>query len=132
MKKKLDVLPTDLDEAIFFLNKFYVDSLDEISYMTEDDFMSSAHFGAGMFIRNSWQLWWYEDHKFDSWSKTKPKLNAWFNSLGIYHADDMSSILLVCFYRNIMNRPYNVEEQVDYYKEYWKAEGFEEGIYKNK
>ena len=44
---------------------------------------------------------------------------------GVYSAtatdvDDMSSIIITSYYRYLNNLPINLNEQVEYYKEYWK------------
>lgn len=121
-------LPKTLEESLEILIDFYKESLDEIKRMTEDEFIGSSHHGAGQFTRNEWFLWWYPTHTFDVWPKEQPSLNKWFESIGIVHADDMSGILLTCLYRKLHNIPYGINEQVEYYKKHWRAEGFPDGI----
>ena len=124
----INALPSTLDEAIETLLAFYEKAIPEISEMTLEKFRASSHFGAGMFIRNSWYLWWYEGHKYGSWPDTQPPLNTWFKTIGIVHADDMSGILMECIYKKIHNLPYDLESQVAHYQAHWKSYGFEDGI----
>ena len=63
------------------------------SSKNEKDFVASCHSSAGMFIRNQWQLWWNKEAEIKQWNKKQPKLNAWFETIGISHADDISSII---------------------------------------
>jgi len=129
--KHLHGLPNNLDEAIDDLITFYEKDLPLIIEMTEDTFSSSSHFGAGMFIRNSWFLWHQEPNtKYPSWPNTRPPLVKFFNDLGIFHADDMSAIILVSTYRKVHNLPIDLEGQIEHYKEFWKKQGFKDGIYK--
>lgn len=131
MEELKEELPISLEDAIEKLKEFYKKYLSEIKNMKEDDFKYSSHFWSGMYIRNSWQLWWSEGHQFLEWSNEIPPLNKWFNSIDIYHADDMSAILLTCLYRNLNDIPYDLDNQVKFYKNHWKNEGFKDGIYKN-
>lgn len=126
---EISVLPDTLEEAIDLLKTFYKEEIPEILGMTESDFVVGSHHAGGQFIRNQWQLWWHEGHGYPGWSGKKPKLNAWFNGLGITHADDMSSIIMTCLYRNLKGQEYEVDKQVEKYKEFWKGEGFRDGIY---
>jgi len=129
---ELDILPQDLEEAIEILKTFYGElQLDKIKLLSEKDYVNSVHFHHGMFIRNSWQLWWYFGHPYEGWSKTQPKLNKWFNEIEITHADDMSSIILTCLYRNLKGKPYNIEKQVAKYHKHWKKNGYPDGIPKH-
>jgi hypothetical protein len=125
-------LPKDLDEAIETMKEFYGGSLiDAFMKMTEEEFRSSTHFGAGMFIRNSWYLWWNEDHTYKEWPKSIPPLVQWFREHDIYHADDMSSIIITSTYRNRAQKPLLLEQQIEVYKAHWKKHGFPDGIPKS-
>jgi hypothetical protein len=101
-------IPKNLEQAIEFLT-----NEDNINYAKEeckdeDDFVTSLHFGVGMNLRNNWGLW------------TGSELQTWFKEKGIHHADDMSSIIFTSFYRTIMNKPIDLDEQIKYYRDYWE------------
>jgi len=117
---EIKALPESLDQALTMLELFFQKDLEEIKNMSEEKFTSSTHFFSGMYIRNEWQLWWHEDHGYDGWSKDLPKLNAWFRSIGIYHADDMSAMLITTLHRKLSNKPYDIEKQVEKYHKHWK------------
>jgi hypothetical protein len=51
-------------------------------------------------------------------------LNQWFNLIGISHADDMSSIISASFHRKLNGKPILLEQQVKFYQNYWKKNGF--------
>lgn len=125
---EIKVLPDNIDEAVDILKVFFSESIDEIRSMSEKQFRTSSHFGAGMFIRNSWFLWWYKGHGYAEWPTDMPKLNEWFNSIGIVHADDMSSIVLTCLHRNITGVDYGIADQVERYKKHWREQGYPDGI----
>ncbi len=116
---EIDILPTTLEEAFEILKTFYKKDLVQIESLDEKDFVASAHFGAGMFLRNSWCLWWSKDHKYAEWPKEEPKLNAWFKTLRIWHADDMSSIILTSFHRHLKGVDLKLEEQAQKYISHW-------------
>lgn len=130
----MNTFPENLEEAIDTLKGFLVyneKQLKDISQMDEEEFLTSSHFRTGMFIRNSWNLWWFENHNYTSWPKEKPKLVDFFNKLDIYHADDMSSIILTSLYRTLSNKDIKLEKQIKEYKDFWKMQGFEDGIPKH-
>src|SRR5690606_8175335 len=66
------------------------------------------HMTIGMWIRNSWIHHGNEN------------LTKEFHKLGIYHPDDMSGIILTATHRKMNNKPLKIDEQVQYYKDYWK------------
>ncbi|MNR25193.1 hypothetical protein D3C85_1423280 [compost metagenome] len=76
--------------------------------MTEDQFNLSSHFGMGTWIRNNWRLW------------GSGKFSKYFNSIGIFHPDDMSCIILTSYYRYLKGQDLGLDKQVKYYQEYWK------------
>jgi len=107
--KKENYKPVNLEEAVEQLKIIHHDSTKQkILAMTEDEFMAGAHMGLGMWMRNNWGLW-----------KGK-ELVDYFNSIGIYHPDDMSGIILTSYYRELHRQEWKVDEQVKYYQDYWK------------
>lgn len=72
------------------------------------------HFTLGMWLRNNWGLW-----------KGGNDLTDYFNSIGIYHADDMSALILFCYVKMLRGDEFNFEEQVNKYINYWKAKGID-------
>src|SRR5687767_14343986 len=77
-RKELRYKPINLNEAVEQLKKLHHDTTKQkIRSMNEDEFMGHTHFGFGMWIRNYWGLWKGKD------------LADYFNSIGIFHPDDM-------------------------------------------
>lgn len=102
--------PKNLDEAVLQLSKILHDTTKQkIFVMTEEQFLGESHRGLGMWIRNSWALW------------KGGKLSKYFNSIGIFHPDDMSGIILRSYYRQLHREDWELEKQVKYYQEGWKA-----------
>jgi len=117
MKNNLGVIiPKNLDEC-FDQMKLGSSNKDlcEFAAQKEDPVTASLHFTYGMAMRNNWGLW------------GKNKLTKYFNSIGIYHADDMSGILLTSFHRHLNNKDIKLDEQVKWYQDYWKSIGFKDG-----
>jgi glutathione peroxidase-family protein len=81
--------------------------LNEIRLKSEKD-MILYHHGFGTWLRNYWGLW------------AGSRLAQYFNQIGIHHPDDMSGIILTSFWRHLHSQPIKLEEQVEYYKEYWR------------
>jgi hypothetical protein len=61
-----------------------------------------------MWIRNNWRLW------------GGSRLSKYFNDLGIFHPDDMSGIILNSYHRFLLGQDIKLDDQIDYYKDYWK------------
>jgi len=101
--------PVDLEDAVRHMDKLTDDSTKIwIRSLEEDEYVGQVHFSQGMWIRNNWHLW------------KGGELAKYFNSIGIVHPDDMSGIIFSCFYRELNGLPWNVDEQVTYYQNYWK------------
>ena len=106
-KEEMKYKPINLEEAVIQLAKILPDTTQqEIISMTEDEFLAGSHFGLGMWIRNNW-------------IRGGSKLAPDFNSKGIFHSDDMSSIILTCYYRQLHNQDWDLEEQIKLYIDYW-------------
>lgn len=104
----------NLDECIEWLKSVVVD-FREFASLNENEALGMAHHGLGTWIRNTLGLWADLEKKPD---KRKP-IVQWFNKIGIFHPDDISSIILTSFHRHLNKINLNVEEQVREYIEYW-------------
>ncbi|MDN5213033.1 hypothetical protein QQ020_13280 [Fulvivirgaceae bacterium BMA12] len=105
-----DYIPKDLNDAISYLDCNWPDNdKEEFKSKNEDDAVAELHFGTGRAIRNNWDLW----------SKRKNSLVKYFNKHGIFHPDDISSIILTSFHRKLNNNPIDLDSQVKSYKDYW-------------
>lgn len=80
---------------------------------TKEEKIIRYHHGFGTGLRNSWGLW------------SGSRLKKYFNSLGIYHADDMSGIIIKSFWRHLNNQPIRLKEQIKRYQKCWEEEGID-------
>jgi hypothetical protein len=120
--------PKNLDDAITLIAATLpVTEVAKIANLSEREFMSMTHHGLGQHLRNSWLLWWYPENSILNWPQTCPDIVKFFNEKGIYHGDDISSIILTSFYRKFQNRDIDLDGQVRYFIDYWKKEGFPDG-----
>lgn len=105
--------PGNLDEAIVAVG-YIINTEDEELFQewSEAEFVARTHHNLGQLLRNNWGLW-----------DEKSKLAKWFKAIGIWHADDMSGIILTSYYRNKHHLLIKLEQQVQNYINYWKAEG---------
>ena len=71
-------------------------------------FCSLDHFSLGMWMRNNWGLW------------QKGPLAKYFNELGIYHPDDMSSIIMDSYIAKLRGERYDIDEAISTYHRYWQ------------
>lgn len=98
--------PKNLDEALTYLDGKI--SPEDRKYLQSGPDMSEFHHTVGRNMRNEWGLW------------SGGPLKNWFKSIGIYHPDDMSGIILKAFKRKIMNQPYDLKSDVKHYQDFWK------------
>lgn len=98
-------IPKNLDEALEMLDN--EENRKFAKEHQENDFLCELHFSIGMKLRNDWELW------------HGSTLAKWFNEKGIYHADDMSSIILLAYYRKVNGEDIKLDKQIKEYRDYW-------------
>jgi len=64
--------------------------------------------GLDRWIRNTLNLWY------------GGPVAKYFNGIGIYHADDMSSIILTSMHRKLNNKDFELEAQIKFFRDYWQ------------
>jgi hypothetical protein len=82
-----------------------------IACLPEGTVRETLHYSFGTWIRNVWGLW------------DATPLRFHFLERGVLHPDDMSSIILTSYYRKLTGKPLNVQQQIDYFYNYWLAQG---------
>lgn len=98
----------NLNEAVEELKRILSeDELNAIKLLKEK-VLFLLHHSLGRNIRNNFGLWG------DS------ELRKYFISIGVKHPDDMSSIIIKSLWRKLNNIPISLEEEVNFYKKYWK------------
>ena len=101
-------IPENLEDSFKELDSMLSpDLIDELKNCTKKQ-MIRHHFGLGRWMRNNWGLW------------SKSRLTRYFNNLGVYHADDMSGIILNSYKRYLNKQPIQLDEQIEYYKRFWE------------
>lgn len=102
-------VPVNLEDALNYLECSW-SKTDKDTFKNKDEFTATIelHRGYGMGLRNSWGLW-----------RGKNKISKYFRSLGIFHPDDISNIILVSFHRKLNNKDIHIQEQIQRYKDYW-------------
>jgi len=106
-------IPKELKFSFEYLNENWDSKEIEIfKNISENDSTTprNYHFGIGMYLRNNL----LRDHE------KSENLTTFFDSIGIHHYDDMSSIILTSYHRNLNKENIELQSQVDKYVEYWK------------
>ena len=102
-------IPIDLNDCLKQLDFMFADSIKaKIKTLTEEEFSGKYHLGFGMWMRNNWGLW------------KGSRLSKYFNSIGIYHPDDMTGIIFDSYHRQLAGHEIKLAEQVKYYQDYWE------------
>ena len=103
-------IPKDLDDALTYLDCIWSKADKDIfKEKPETEAVLELHFGTGMSIRNAWGLWGSEKY-----------IANYFRTLGIFHPDDMSAIILTSFHRYLNDIDLNLDEQIKFYLDYWE------------
>lgn len=99
----------DLDSCMDWVHELHEEQPEYQEWLrTDDDWcVSCVHHSFGMWLRNTLQLW----HE-------GPPVK-WFNDHGIYHADDISSIIMQSLHRRQNKKPIDLEGQIKKYRDYW-------------
>jgi len=117
-EKRADGLPVTLEEAVLELMKKMPEyDMHTMLQMDEDHFMAEAHHSLGRTIRNKWI------------HIPMSRMRVWFKNSGIEHPDDMSSIILHCFYRYAKGMPLRLDDLVNKKIEHWNE--WNPGLAKN-
>ncbi|WP_298425742.1 DUF6794 domain-containing protein [uncultured Kordia sp.] len=105
-------IPKELKISFEYLDQNWnATAIETFKNISENDTTPrNYHFGIGMHLRNN-LLRHHEESK---------NITKFFDSLGIQHYDDMSSIILTSYYRNLNQKNIKLKEQVTSYKAYWK------------
>ena len=100
LRETIETQPKTLSEAIYILDNRLDPTVKEEIKRTKREELFKYHLGIGMDIRNRWRLW------HDS------ELAMWFKKNGIYHADDMSSLVLDAYWKYLNDMKINLRESV--------------------
>ena len=105
-------LPKSFDEAVEMFLVQLKDAVDHKILLPEDlvdseKLVSQLHFGTGMAMRNAWGLW------------KENELTKEFNSRGIFHADDMSSLIMLAAIQKYKEEPFDFDEEAKKLWKYW-------------
>lgn len=111
-------IPLNLNECFEQLSEIMSSSEDADWFKTspEKEAVVQSHHGLGRWLRNNWGLW----------NKDTP-LYQYFKTFGLWHADDMSSVILTSYHRFLNNVDINLNEQIKHYIEFWKEYEKENG-----
>jgi len=81
---------------------------DDFKNSSEFDCVALTHHGLGRWLRNNWGLW-----------KKESALYKYFNKMGLWHADDMSSLIIRSYHRHINDKKINLKLQINKTIKYW-------------
>ncbi len=95
-------IPENLSQCFKQLDNMLGDNnIHEIKSKSETEFLTNSHFNIGLWIRNNWGLW------------QGSRLYYYFETKGISEPDNISSIILTSYYRNIKGHKIKLEEQIN-------------------
>lgn len=113
--KETEKSPENLEECFAALDEVSSDS-DRRYFKSQKKGDASAcfHHTLGRSLRNGWNLW----------DESAP-LHKYFLNSGIFHADDMSGIIIDSYHRYLNGKDIDLDGQIKFYKDFWAASGSE-------
>ena len=113
MKLDLDRVPRTLSESV----QMIVESLEleEIEYIKNSKSLIECHHTVGRYFRNNWSLW----------DKECPLPIHFREVHKIWHADDMSGLILYGVWCIVRNEKPDYENEIKRYHNYWKGYGLD-------
>ena len=94
-------IPVDLPDCMRQLDSILTPENKEwILSIDEKDFLARTHLALGIWIRNNWGLW------------AGSHLATYFDEQGIHHPDDMSGVILRCYYHYIRGDKVNYKRML--------------------
>lgn len=100
-------IPENLDDALKELDSMFPEATKKAIRSAPKEDMIVFHHGLGTWLRNNWQLW------------GGGRLAKYFNSVGIYHPDDISGTIFDAYWSKLNGKSEDVSAKAAYYKSYW-------------
>lgn len=108
--------PRDLKNAMYALGKIIDHDTRRVIQELDEEYISAElHHSLGRHIRNEWGLW------------KGSALQKWFRARGIWHADDMSGIIIASYWRQQHGVSVDLQGQIHRYQAYWAKQNQLEG-----
>lgn len=105
-------IPTNISECFDELDKMFSEIPKDLKVFKESDeekALATFHNSLGRWIRNNWGLWTRDS-----------KIYNTFNDMQLWHADDMSSVIIVSYHRYINDVDIDLKGQIESYLKYWE------------
>ena len=99
-------VPKDLEDCMVELGKVLPSKIIRKIKEGKELDVIQFHENLGRWMRNYWGLW------------QGSRLKDYFQSTGVHHPDDMSSIILVSFHRHLHDKEIGLSRQVKIYKKF--------------
>ena len=113
MDDKIYSIPKNINECLVVLDEIFNENESDndqewFKNSNEKEVVSGLHHGLGKWIRNTWGLW-----------SKDTELYYVLNSLGLWHADDMSSVIMTSYHRKLNGNELKLKEQIEFHVNYW-------------
>lgn len=112
MEDKTYPIPKNINESFSVLDEIFNESKEDQEWFkaaAEDEAVSSLHSGLGRWIRNTWGFWTKDTDLYNT-----------LKNMGLWHADDMYSLILTSYHRKLNGKELNLKQQIENHINYWK------------
>lgn len=108
----IKTIPSDFNGCLDQLDTLINDKMKSwIKCLPDKEFGYRVHMDLGAYLRNNWKLW------------QSTELTKKLQQMGIFHPDDMTGVILTSYQRKLKGEDIKLQEQIDYYKEFWRNKG---------
>jgi len=101
--------PKNLQECLDLLIKTPAPGKEDFQLADEDEATTAVHHHGGRGLRNDWNLW----------DPDSPLHKFFKEKYGLWHADDMSSIIFTCLHRKLNDKPLDIRGQCKVFYKHW-------------
>jgi hypothetical protein len=101
-------IPKDLDDCLTQFDKNWSDSMKTTFKMVPEDILTRKFATLQEWITNNWGLW------------GESRLRQYFHRFGMYHPEDMASMILISYHRHLNGQEIRLADQIQFYRDYWR------------
>jgi hypothetical protein len=103
-------IPKDLDDCLLQFSSSWSDSMKTDFRKTPEANVLRRYYVIHEWIMDNWGLW------------KESRLAQYFHNFGMYHPEDMASMILISYHRQANEKELKLKDQIQHYRDYWKTQ----------
>jgi hypothetical protein len=101
-------IPKDLDDCLRQFDKNWSQEMKDTFKKTSEDLITRKYTVLQEWMMDNWGLW------------GESRLRKYFHTFGMYHPEDMASMILISYHRHINGKEIRLADQIQFYRDYWQ------------